>query len=372
MRDHSGLLEDLQAGIAELTTSEKWRQYLDVQSRFYSYSPNNVMLIQLQNPYATRVAGYRAWQALDHQVMAQETALRILAPMRYKKDEVSEGEDVREIRGFKLVPVFDISQTEGPDLPDVVSKLEGLAPEGVFDRLTEFAHSIGFRVERPESLESGANGDTTHSSGLIRVVSSNSEAQQAKTLAHEIGHALLHDPEYLVTKDLSRGLKELEAESTAYVICTALGMDTSDYSFGYVLGWTGGAPDAIEDIKESTGRIQKAATAVLRNFEAEAISTGAEQAAGIEVALVRGVPTRAIGERSMDPETILSLSGQLVEEQTQLQSEGDEASSSDDLVEVNSFEPSRRNALGGNLQRPSSMGFVVFDVAVESDQHLDV
>ena len=267
MRDPNGLLVELQAGIAELTTSEKWTQYLDVQSRFYSYSPNNVMLIQLQNPYATRVAGYRAWQALDHQVMAQETALRILAPMRYKRDDVSEGEDAREIRGFKLVPVFDISQTEGPDLPDVVRKLEGLAPEGVFDRLTEFAHSIGFRVERPESLESGANGDTTHSSGLIRVVSSNSEAQQAKTLAHEIGHALLHDPEYVATKDLSRGLKELEAESTAYVICTALGMDTSDYSFGYVLGWTGGAPDAIEGIKASTGRIQKAATAVLKTFE---------------------------------------------------------------------------------------------------------
>jgi len=188
----------------------------------------------------------------------------------------------------------------------------------------------------------------------------------------EIGHALLHDPESVTTKDLTRGLKELEAESTAYVICTALGMDTSDYSFGYVLGWSGGATEAIESIKESTGRIQKAVAAVLRNFEAETISAGAEQAAGIEVALVRGVPIRAIGERSMDPETILTLSGQLVEEQTQLQSEGDGTSSSDDLVKVNSFEPLRRDVLGGNLQRSSSMGFVVFDVAVESDQHLDV
>ena len=121
--------------------------------------------------------------------------------------------------------MFDISQTEGPDLPDIVSKLEGLAPEGVFVRLTEFANSIGFCVERPGSLDSGANGDTNHSSGIIRVVSSNSEAQQAKTLAHEIGHALLHDPESVTTKDLARGLKELEAESAAYVICTALGMD---------------------------------------------------------------------------------------------------------------------------------------------------
>ena len=79
MRDYSGLLEGLSAGIADLTTSEKWTQYLDVQSKFYRYSPNNVMLILLQNPYATRVAGYNAWKALDHQAMAKESALRILA-----------------------------------------------------------------------------------------------------------------------------------------------------------------------------------------------------------------------------------------------------------------------------------------------------
>ena len=284
MVDHSVLLEELQAGIAELTTSERWMRYLEVQSRFYSYSPNNVLLIALQRPNATRVAGYKTWQSLDHQVRTKESALRILAPMTYKRDDVSEGDDVREIRGFKMVPVFDISQTDGPDLPEAVSKLEGLAPEGVFERLTEFAHSIGFRVERPESLASGANGDTTHSSGLIRVVSTNSEAQQAKTLAHEIGHALLHDPESVTTKDLSRGLKELEAESTAYVICTALGMDTSDYSFGYVLGWTGGAPDAIKGIRASTGRIQRAATAVLNTFEAGKPTTELDTVVGLDIA----------------------------------------------------------------------------------------
>ena len=320
MRDPNGLLVELQTGIAELTTSEKWTQYLDVQSRFYSYSPNNVMLIQLQNPYATRVAGYRAWRALDHQVMAQETALRILAPMRYKRDDVSEGEDAREIRGFKLVPVFDISQTEGPDLPDVVNKLEGLAPEGVFDRLTEFAHSIGFRVERPESLDSGANGDTTHSSGLIRVVSTNSEAQQAKTLAHEIGHALLHDPEYVTTKDLSRGLKELEAESTAYVICTALGMDTSDYSFGYVLGWTGGTPDAIEGIKASAGRIQRAATAVLKTFEMEEPTAEVTNELGVEMGppeVVADITAEVDGESGHDRDEVQTDIDQPTEDSTE-------------------------------------------------------
>jgi hypothetical protein len=257
------------------------------------------MLILLQNPYATRVAGYNAWKALDHQVMAKESALRILAPMTYKRDDAPEGENAREIRGFKLVPVFDISQTEGPDLPDIVSKLEGLAPEGVFAKLTEFAQGIGFHVERPQSLDSGANGDTSHLEGRIRVVSSNSEAQQAKTLAHEIGHALLHDPGVEATKDLERGLKELEAESTAYVICTALGMDTSDYSFGYVAGWAGGAPEAIQGIKASTGRIQKAATAVLKTFEVDGPVVEATNDVGIEMAAERSVDVDAMlaGER---------------------------------------------------------------------------
>jgi hypothetical protein len=324
MRDYSGLLEGLSAGIADLTTSEKWTQYLDVQSKFYRYSPNNVMLILLQNPYATRVAGYRAWQALDHQVMAKESALRILAPMTYKRDDAPEGEKAREIRGFKLVPVFDISQTEGPDLPDIVSKLEGLAPEGVFVKLTEFAEGIGFRVERPQSLDSGANGDTSHSEGRIRVVSCNSEAQQAKTLAHEIGHALLHDPGVEATKYLERGLKELEAESTAYVICTALGMDTSDYSFGYVAGWAGGAPEAIQGIKASTGRIQRAATAVLKTFEVEEPAFEATNDVSIEM----------VAERSVDVDKMLLTGERRTEDLVELERIQEFADASDGRIQV--------------------------------------
>jgi hypothetical protein len=295
VRNYDDLLESLSDGISELVTSEKWAQYLEVQSRFHSYSPNNVMLIMLQNPYATRVAGYRAWQTLDHQVMAKELALRIFAPMKYKREDLLEGERASEVRGFKLVPVFDISQTEGPELPEGLSKLNGLAPEGVFAMLTEFANSLGFRVELPETLESGANGDTTHSLGRIRVVASNSEAQQVKTLAHEIGHALLHDPEVPASKELTRGLMELEAESTAYVICAALGMDTSDYSFGYVAGWAGGAPEAVQGIKASTSRIQRATSAVLRNFETEVITVGAEQVLGLAVQSDVDAPLRLSG-----------------------------------------------------------------------------
>ncbi len=361
MRDYSGLLEGLSAGIADLTTSEKWTQYLDVQSKFYRYSPNNVMLILLQNPYATRVAGYNAWKALDHQVMAKESALRILAPMTYKRDDALEGENVREIRGFKLVPVFDISQTEGPDLADVVSKLEGLAPEGVFVKLTAFAEGIGFRVERPESLESGANGDTSHPEGRIRVVSSNSEAQQAKTLAHEIGHALLHDPGVEVTKDLERGLKELEAESTAYVICMALGMDTSDYSFGYVAGWAGGAPEALQGIKASTGRIQKAATAVLKTFEVDEPVVEATNDVGIEMAAERSVDVdaRLAGERR-------------TEDLVELERTQEIAAASDGRIQVISVDLLLRDAPATNYQPLSAAELDVLDYPADMWRELGV
>jgi hypothetical protein len=320
------------------------------------------MLILLQNPYATRVAGYRAWQALDHQVMAKESALRILAPMTYKRDDAPEGENVREIRGFKLVPVFDISQTEGPDLPDIVSKLEGLAPEGVFATLTEFAQGIGFRVERPQSLDSGANGDTSHSEGRIRVVSSNSEAQQTKTLAHEIGHALLHDPGVEATKDLERGLKELEAESTAYVICTALGMDTSDYSFGYVAGWAGGAPEATQGIKASTGRIQKAATAVLKTFEVEEPAVEATNDVSIEVAV----------ERSIDVDTTLLAGERRTEDLVELERIQEFADAPDERSQVLSVDLPLRDAPTSNYQPLSAAQLDVLDCPADMWRELGV
>ena len=362
MRDYSGLLEGLSAGIAELTTSEKWTQYLDVQSKFHRYSPNNVMLILMQNPYATRVAGYNAWKALDHQVLAKESALRILAPMKYKKDDAPEGEEAREIRGFKLVPVFDISQTEGPDLPDIVSKLEGLAPEGVFVKLTEFAQGIGFRVERPESLDSGANGDTTHSEGRIRVVSTNSEAQQAKTLAHEIGHALLHDPGVEATNELARGLKELEAESTAYVICTALGMDTSDYSFGYVAGWAGGAPEAIQGIKASTRRIQKAATAVLKIFEVgEPV-----------VEVTNDVSIEMVAERSVDVDTMFRTGERRTEDLVELERIQEFADASDGRIQVLSIDLPLRDSPASNYQPLSAAELDVLDCPVDMWRELGI
>jgi antirestriction protein ArdC len=254
------LLAQLTDGIAKLTTSAEWLHYLDFQSRFHSYSFGNVLLIAAQRPTASRVAGFHAWRKLGRHVLKGEKAIWILAPMVYKRDDAAADDDERVIRGFKYVPVFDVEQTDGEELPSVCNRLDGDDPSGIFARLVSVAQSLGFTVEVTE-LPGSTNGDCSHLEHRIRVRVGNSPAQQVKTLAHEIAHAILH-----ADYD-NRALAELEAESTAYVVCNSLGIDSSDYSLGYVSVWAGGGDAAAAAIKASGERIQKTAAQILRPFD---------------------------------------------------------------------------------------------------------
>jgi antirestriction protein ArdC len=259
--DHSDLLAQLAEGIARLTTSDAWREHLLFQSRFHRYSYSNVVLISSQDPRATQVAGFRTWCRLDRFVRKGEKALWILAPIvRRRKDPGNDDDDdARGIRGFKYVPVFDIAQTDGKTPPAVCTRLNGDDPAGIYPRLVTVARSIGFSVEDCE-FDATTNGDCSHSERRIRVEVRNEPVQRVKTLAHELAHALLHQ----CVND--RALAELEAESTAYVVCQGLGLDTAGYSFGYVAIWAGGGEQAIASIKASCGRIQKAAASILQPF----------------------------------------------------------------------------------------------------------
>jgi antirestriction protein ArdC len=264
---HRHLVAQLEEGIASLTSSHAWRDHLVFQSRFHRYSYGNVLLIASQDGRATHVAGFRAWRRLNRYVRRGEKAIWILAPMVGKKTEAGEGAEERVIRGFRYVPVFDISQTDGDDPPTVCTKLAGDDPEHFYDRLLGVARSLGFRVEDHEFGDT-TNGDCSPSEHRIRVHVHNSPAQRLKTLAHELAHALLHED----VED--RALAELEAESTAYVVCRGIGLDTGDYSFGYVATWAGGGPQAITGIKRSCDRIQKTAALILH-----AVGDEQEQAA---------------------------------------------------------------------------------------------
>ena len=253
--NHPELVAQLTTGITALTSSEEWQRYLDFQSRFHDYSFGNVLLIAAQFNGATRVAGFNAWRKLNRFVRKGEKAIWILAPIVYKTAE--DGETERALRGFKFVPVFDIAQTDGEDLPSVCNRLEGDDPKGLYAQLVTVAKSIGFTVEDHE-FNGSSNGDCCHHDHRIRVEATNTPAQRVKTLVHELAHALLHE-----SCD-NRALAELEAESTAYVVCHVLGIDSSDYSFGYLATWAGNGDLAVAAIKASGGRIQTSAAVILR------------------------------------------------------------------------------------------------------------
>jgi len=184
--DRSALLARLTEGVTTLVTSARWRQWLDVQSRFHHYSFNNTLLILLQRPDATVVAGCGAWRKLGRCVRRGEKAIWILAPMvaRPKAADPAEPEP-RELRGFKPVPVFDLAQTEGRDLPEICRRLEGDVEGDVFERLSAVARSLGFVVQDADILPDAANGDCSHRRRRIRVLRGNSPAQWVKTLAHD-------------------------------------------------------------------------------------------------------------------------------------------------------------------------------------------
>ena len=274
--DKTNILERLAEGITRLTSSERWQEWLTMQSRFHSYSFNNTLLILGQKPEASRVAGFNAWRKLDRFVRKGEKGIWILAPMVYKTevgDDLSTGDEpTKVIRGFKAVPVFDVSQTDGAELPEVCVRLDGEDEAGLFGRLHSVATSIGFIVEDADNL-SGANGVCTHDDHRIQVLAGNSPAQRVKTLAHELGHAILHAPGD--GRPDSRAVLELEAESVAFVVCAATGITSDDYSFGYVASWSGGGDEALAAIKASGARIQRAADRIrsaLTNVELQEVA----------------------------------------------------------------------------------------------------
>jgi len=260
----TNILDRLTEGIVQLTSSERWQDWLNMQSKFHRYSFNNTLLIMEQRPEATQVAGYNAWRKLDRFVRKGEKGIWILAPMIYKADSGDGSADdttERVLRGFKPVSVFDLAQTDGRELPEISSRLDGEDVGNVFPKLRQVALGLGFSVEDTDELAEGVNGDCSHTLHRIRIRISNAPAQRVKTLAHELGHAILHTPGD--GRPDNRGLMELEAESVAFVVCANNGIETDDYSFGYVTGWIGGGDEARDAIKASGARIQRAADQIL-------------------------------------------------------------------------------------------------------------
>jgi hypothetical protein len=284
----------LASEVEKLVSGEDWQRYLELQARLHHYSPRNAMLIAVQHEAAYRdgrvaepdpglVAGYRAWQALGRQVEKGQKGYVVLAPVTYSSREaVNEagnkrplhrgeeprvGEKVEQangIRGWKTEHVWSVQQTSGAPLPEVPAPelLAGQAPPGLANFVTAVLAERGFRVEQVASAASigGANGVTTWAEKLVQVRGDMDESAQVKTLAHELGHVLLHDPASQGS-NLSRSQKEVEAESVAFVVCRAHGVSSDGYSFSYVANWAG--EDAAKAVMATQSRVAKAAKQVL-------------------------------------------------------------------------------------------------------------
>ena len=266
-------LSKLTQGIAQLGASDSWRAYLDAARRFHTYSFCNVLLIQSQFPTASRAAGFHTWRGLGRSVRGGERAIWILAPVTTRLAAtpgdgggVEDEDQPRVVVTFRAVPVFDIAQTDGEPLPEVASRLTGDDPCGAFDQLQRVAATLGYSVS-VEPLPGERNGDCAFAERRLRVRDDLSPAQAAKTLCHEVGHALMHDG-FAGTRELA----ECEAESVAYVVCDGLGLDTSAYSFGYIAGWAGGGDEAVRAITDSGNRIQGAAHRILGSLEEQVLA----------------------------------------------------------------------------------------------------
>jgi N-terminal domain of anti-restriction factor ArdC len=252
--------QQLVDAVDQLITSDDWLRFLAAASRFHRYSVNNVLLIMKQAPTATQVASYTTWQQLGRQVRKGEKGIKILAPCRYPVKDAGTATDVKEekyaVRGFRLASVFDVGQTDGEALPSVEGPklLEGDAPQGMWDAIRDLIVGEGFSVGRADLGE--ANGVTRFDTKEVLVAPHLSDRAAVKTLCHELAHVRLHG-DRLVSR--SRELSEAEAESCAYLISQAWGMDSSDYSIPYVAHWA----QSSELVKTTMDRVVAASRQII-------------------------------------------------------------------------------------------------------------
>ena len=263
--EREALLATLGEKVATLASSAEWVAYLRFMAALRRYSFNNLMLIAVQCPHATQVAGFRRWQQLGRQVRKGEKAIKILgySTKKITKTDPVTGEDVEDrVARFPVLSVFDISQTDGEPIPSTTYTLPtGAGPDGALDRLTGWLQAEGWTV-REEPLAGGLEGYTDHTRHLIATRTGLEPAARLVVLLHEAAHALLHsnDAEYVA----HRGLCETEAESAAYVLANLLGLDVDASSISYITGWSSAQPAVL----------RAAATNVLRAVNTIAAALG--------------------------------------------------------------------------------------------------
>ena len=280
------LTDKLEQGLQDLFNSDSYRNYLSTMSKFHNYSFNNTLLIAMQKPDATLVAGYKAWQKnFERHVNKGEKAIRILAPAPYKikeerdkiapvtqellldKDGNPQKEEVEiTIPAFRAVSVFDVAQTDGKPIPELAGKELLSDVEGYQDMIRAVEAISPVPIEL-EEIAGDSKGYYDREAKRIAVQENMSESQTLKTMIHEVAHSKLHSKEVEQDEQMrkDRNTKEVEAESIAYTVCQHFGVDTSDYSFGYIAGWSSGRD--TKELRASMDTIRRTASELITGIE---------------------------------------------------------------------------------------------------------
>lgn len=280
------LTDKLEQGLQDLFNSDSYRNYLSTMSKFHNYSFNNTLLIAMQKPDATLVAGYKAWQKnFERHVNKGEKAIRILAPAPYKikeerdkidpvtqellldKDGNPQKEEVEiTIPAFRAVSVFDVAQTDGKPIPELAAKELLSDVEGYQDMIRAVEAISPVPIEL-EEIAGDSKGYYDREAKRIAVQENMSEGQTLKTMIHEVAHSKLHSKEVEQDEQMKkdRNTKEVEAESIAYTVCQHFGVDTSDYSFGYIAGWSSGRD--TKELRASMDTIRRTASELITGIE---------------------------------------------------------------------------------------------------------
>lgn len=295
------IMGKLEKGLTDLFSSDKYKQYLTTMAKFHNYSFNNTLLIAMQRPDATLVAGYNAWsKKFERHVVKGAKGIRIISPVTLKKTvevrtsknggktsrgkipiyapgETKEDYEKRtcevktkevEYTAFRVTTVFDISDTEGKELPTVgVNELDRKVAN--YNKYISALTKMSRVPIEYADIQSGAKGYYSVSDKKIVIQKDMPEAQTLKTLIHEMAHSLLHDKdvnkEAGIDDQKSKSVKEVEAESIAYTVCSRFGIDTSDYSFGYIAGWSSGKD--LKELRDSMEIIKKTSSLMIRECE---------------------------------------------------------------------------------------------------------
>lgn len=321
------LQKQLATSVSALVSGEDWRRALEFAARFRSRSFSNTMLIYVQHykafeegrvpePTPTYVAGFKQWLSLDRHVMKGQTGYAILAPVTARfasstpenaeswrrlarGEEPNRGESVRsKLVGVKPAHVWDISQTDGKPIPERPrpTLLQGQAPEGLWEGLAAQIQARGFTVKAVPAAAAigGANGLTDYVTGEVSVRMDMDDAARVKTLAHELGHVMLHGPDN-PDACLHRGIAEVEAESVALMIGAAHGLDTTSYTVPYVSSWASSVPgkSPVEVVTATAERVRATAVTVLDSLDTPQLGSGDPPGLDRDAAVHRESPRRA-------------------------------------------------------------------------------